>query len=453
MIQAQPKKKHTAPTGQPVTAVVIGAGNRGMVYSSYAQIRPGDLQIVGVAEPDDFRRRTAGEKFGIPPERQFTSAEELAAAGKFADFAINCTMDELHLPTSLPLIDAGYDILLEKPFATNQDEMWRMADAAQDGGVRIFICHVLRYTPFYSAIRKRVADGQIGELMNLQINEHVSYHHMATAFVRGKWGRRDQGGSAMLMAKCCHDLDLLTWFKSGVDPTTVSSFGSLMFFRPEKAPEDAGTRCLADCPIEQECAYSAKKMYLDEPPRWGFYTWVEATARAGRTLTPEEKLDSLKTDNPYGRCVWKCGNDVVDHQTVAVKFADGATATLNMVGGSARPARCITLIGTSGEIEGTFEDNRFVVRRIIPNSDQKWDEEVVDTSVDSNDPLNRGGHGGGDLRLVGDFIRVLRGESHSPSCTSIEDSINGHLLGFAADDAMRDSTVVDLNALRSRRVR
>lgn len=434
-----------------LTAVLIGAGHRALTYASYAQHHPDELQIVGVADPIAQRRQLVADLYDLPVERCFASAEELAAQPKLADFAINGTMDHQHVATSLPLLAAGYDLLLEKPFATNEAEMWALAEAAQRDNRKVAICHVLRFAPFYRAIRQQVLDGVIGEVLNIQAVEHVSYHHMAVGFVRGKWNSKRKCFSPMLMAKCCHDLDLIAWMKSGVPPVRVASFGSNYQFRPERAPADAGTRCLVDCPIETDCLYSARKHYIDHPNRWAFYVWdalqqevkpANLPAKQYTELTLEEKIEWLKSDNPYGRCVWKCDNDVVDHQSVAIEFADGATATLNMVGGAAKPSRSIHIIGTRGEIQGNLEDSRFVIRHIDPRPGHEYAEEVVDLSIGGDMTGAFGGHGGGDLRLMADFVRLVRGEQPSISTTTLADSINGHLIGFCADRAMEEGKVV-----------
>ena len=427
---------------RPVTAVVVGAGNRGSRYAAYALDHPDRLQIVAVADPSEIHRRTLSEAHGIPESRQYHSVEELTAQPAIADAAINGTMDTMHVPTSLPLLEAGYDLLLEKPLSTSESEMWQLVDAARHLDRKIMVCHVLRYAPFYRAIRERLETGEIGEIINIQTNEHVSYHHMAVAFVRGKWRNRAEGGSSMLMAKCCHDLDLIMWMKGGVRPSAVSSFGGQMQFRSEMAPEGAGTRCLVDCPIEADCLYSARKHYLDRPDRWKFYVWRDLEHLDDPT--PEQRLELLKNDDRYGRCVWRSDNDVVDHQSVAIEFADGSTATHNLVGGTSRPIRSIHIVGTRGEIQGVFEDSKFVVRQINPTPDQEYSEELVDLRVTGDMSGSQGGHGGGDLRLVEDFVSFIRGEPRSISCTTIEDSINGHLVGFRADQSMEERRIMDI---------
>lgn len=424
-------------------AIIVGAGHRGVLYASYANSHPDRLQIVGVADPDPLRRQKAAEQHDIPPSMQWESSEELAALPRQADFVINGTMDHHHVPTSVPLLEAGYDILLEKPFATNEAEMWELVEAARRNERRVAICHVLRYAPFYAEIRRRVAEGAIGDILNVQLTEHVSYHHMAVGFVRGKWNSEASCHSTMLMAKSCHDLDLLVWMKSGVRPLRVGSFGSNFQFVPEKAPEGAGTRCLVDCPIEEDCLYSARKHYIDHPHRWSFYVWASMEHLDKPTL--EDKIESLKTDNPYGRCVWKCDNDVVDHQSVAVDFEDGCTGTMNMIGGTAKPGRSIHLLGTHGEIEGAIEDSRFVIRHIDTRPGHEYSEEEVDINALGDSSGVTGGHGGGDLRLVDDFVRALSGEEPSISWTGLEDSVSGHLVGFSADRARVEERTVELD--------
>ena len=429
-------------TRGPLTAIVVGAGHRGMLYASYARQHPDELRIVGVADLSSARREMAASAFGLSPAQCHASAEALAQKGKLADFAINGTMDHEHVPTSLPLLAAGYDLLLEKPFATSEAEMRQLVEAARRHGRKVAICHVLRYAPFYAAIRQAVLDGAIGEIINVQAVEHVSYHHMAVGFVRGKWRKVSASHSTMLMAKCCHDLDLIAWMKSGIAPVRVASYGSNTQFRADKAPDGAGTRCLVDCPIEPECLYSARKHYIDHPERWAFYVWDSLEHL--ETVTLEDKIASLEGDNPYGRCVWRCDNDVVDHQSVVIAFEDGCTATLNMIGGASKPSRSLHLIGTRGEIQGCLEDSRFVIRHIDPRPGHEYAEEIVDLTVRGDMTGAFGGHGGGDMRLIADFLRVLRGEDPSISSTGLEDSICGHLIGFRADRAREERRGVEI---------
>jgi predicted dehydrogenase len=434
---AQPEGTPQADTVKnKLSCVIVGAGHRAMLY---AGCEPERLRVVGVADPSALRRELAARKFGLGPEQCFLSADDLAKRPRLADFVINGTMDHQHVATSIPLLERGYDMLLEKPFATTEGDMWRLVETAGRTRCRVAICHVLRHTPFYAAIRRRIAGGEIGDVINVQATEHVSYHHVAVSYVRGKWSRTDYSQSTMLMAKACHDLDLIAWMKSGIYPVEVASFGSNFQFRPDRAPPGSGTRCLVDCVIERDCLYSARKHYLDHPDRWAFYVWDSLEHKD--TITDEDRIESLKT-GPYGRCVWKTDMDVVDHQSVIIDFEDGCTATLNMIGGCSKPSRSIHVIGTNGEIQGCFEDSRFVIRHIDPRPGHEFSEESIDLTVGGDMTGAQGGHGGGDARLVADFLDYLESGKQSLSTTSIEDSIAGHLAGFCADRSREEGRAV-----------
>lgn len=420
----------------PIKVVLVGAGNRTNIYASYAKNKPNELQIVGIVEPNKNRRIKTAIKYDIVDENCFETIEQFIVAPKLADAVINGTMDEIHVQTTIPILQAGYDVLLEKPIGISEQEIVHLLETANDYGRKVMVCHVLRFAPFYAEIKKRILNGVIGDIINIQTSENVSYDHMAVSFIRGKWNSKEKCKSSMLLAKCCHDLDLITWFMSNINPKRVSSFGSLQHFRSEQAPKGAGTRCLVDCQIESDCPYSAKKNYIEQD-NWGFYAWRDIESY-GSEPTLEQKINSLKTDSPYGRCVWDSDNDVVDHQSVIIEFEDGTTATHNMVGGTAKPCRSIHLIGTKGEIEGVMEDGYFVIRYPDARKGHRFKEERIDIDI-SNDM-----HGGGDLLLVSDFVSLLQGNKPSISTTTLEDSINGHRIVFAADKANEENKVVNL---------
>lgn len=422
---------------QPITAVIVGAGHRAFVYSKLALTDPDKLKIVGVADPDKIRQKKAMEMFGFPKENCFDSALELSRVPKFADAVINGTMDEQHVETSIPLLKKGYDMLLEKPFATNEKEMRELVSCVKENGNKVMICHVLRYTPFYLSIKERVASGEIGDIINIQTCEHVSYHHLSTSYVRGKWANSDVFHTSMLLAKCCHDIDLMMWMMSDTQPSMISSFGSKFQFKPENAPKEAGTKCLVDCPLVDTCRYSAKRLYLDQPKRWAFYIWDKLEGI--ENPTDEDRINLLKGDSNYGRCIYKCDNNVVDHQSVLVNFKNGATGTHNMVGGSAGPMRRIHIIGTKGEIYGDFEESKFTVAKIHPTKTDEKTVEVVDLNVNGDMVGAYGGHGGGDEKLAADFVEFLRGGKPSLACTSIFDSVAGHLCVYLADKSREEN--------------
>lgn len=423
-----------------IKAVLVGAGNRASVYADLAISKPEKLKIVGIVDPDPVRTKIIREKYNVPEENCFECVEEFVKRDKFADAVINGTMDHLHVKTSIPVLKKGYDLLLEKPFAVNEEELRELVGVANEEKRKVLICHVLRYTPFYSAIKKHILDGEIGDIISIEMCEHVSYHHMTTSYVRGKWRSEKLCHAPMLLAKSCHDIDIMMWLMKEIKPISVASFGSDFQFPAEKKPIDAGTRCMADCPHVKTCRFSAYSHYILQPERWAQYAWKCLEGEEGVTL--ERKKESMKTDNPYGKCVWDYERDGnVDHQSVIVNFENGAVGTFSMVGGTAVSERNIHIIGTHGEIKGTFEKSQYCLRKIHPTETSAYDERFYDLNIEGDMTGAHGGHGGGDYLLAEDFVNYLNGEEASISCTEINDSSRSHLVIFKAEKARKNKTI------------
>lgn len=415
----------------PITAVIVGGGHRSVIYADYSLTHPEALKIVGVADPNPDRRAMCRERYGIPEENCFETAEALAAKGRIADAVINGTMDHQHFATSVPLLRAGYDMLLEKPFAVSKEEMDSLCAVIRETGRKVMICHVLRYAPFYRSIKEQLLKGTLGDIINIQMAEHVSYHHLSTSYVRGKWANSDKCKTSMLLAKSCHDVDLMMWLMQPTLPTAVSSVGGIFQFKPENAPAGAGTRCTVDCPLVDSCRYSSKNLYLKHPNRWECYAWADLESK--KDATEEDRLESFRNGNPFNRCIYKCDNNVVDHQSVLINFDSGATGTFNMVGGTAKSMRKIHVIGTMGELYGVLDDDKYTISHIAALAESGCEDEIVDLSH-----LNTEGHGGGDEALIADFVEYVKTGKQSVSCTAIENSIAGHLTVFLADKSREE---------------
>ncbi len=415
------------PAASPISVIIVGMGGRASIYSAVALTNPEILNVVGVVDVNPERTRQAQLMFDLPDDRCFTTVEELVAVPKFADAAINCTMDRLHVETSLPLLRHGYDLLLEKPYALNDEEGRLIIDCARETGRKVMVCHVLRYTPFYRSLRRVIALGTIGDVINIHMVNQVGYQHESVSFVRGKYAREEICGSGMLLSKCSHDLDIMSWLMGDNIPVTISSVGSVLQFKEEKAPEGAGTHCLNNCPLERECIYSARRLYIENPMRWANNVWHDTHSNPETDAEKEEIL--RQPDNPFSRCVYRCNINIVDHQSVLIHFRDGATGTFSMNGGATMPRRIIHVTGTRGEIHGDFERERFHVRLIAPEAPGGYTERTLDIS----DFQQGDAHGGGDRSIVLDFIALLRGDRTSPGCPTLEDSIVGHRMVFLAE--------------------
>ena len=425
-----------------IRVVLVGAGSRADIYASISFKFPEKMKVVGIVDPDPVRRELMRSRYDVPHEDCFEDVYEFVKRDKFADAVINGTMDHLHVETSIPVLEKGYDLLLEKPFAVNEEEMERLLAVARANKSKVVIGHVLRYTDFYSAIKHHVIAGEIGRIISIEINEHVNYHHMAVSYVRGKWRSEKLCFAPMLLAKSCHDMDIMLWMMKETYPVAVSSFGSDFQFGKDRKPEGAGTRCMADCPFEDTCHFSAKSNYL-AAPRWTHYVW-KCLEGQGK-LTDEMKASSLATDNPYGNCVWDFERDGnVDHQAVIVNFANGATGSFSMIGGSAKSERNIHIVGTHGEIKGVFEDSKYVIRKMDPNTKSGYAETLYDLNEQGDKIGATGGHGGGDKKLSHDFVDYLNGCEPSVSCATLEDSVISHRTVFRAEQARKTKAVVEI---------
>ena len=420
-----------------ISVVVVGCGDRATTYLREGVLNLKEMVVAAAIDPNPERLRYMQETFGVPAEQCYTDMEHVLAQGRIADCVINGTMDQYHLETALPFLEQGYDMLLEKPLVNNKDDLLKLRDVAKEHGCRLMVCHVLRYAPFYRKIKELILSGEVGEIMNIQTTERVGAFHSSVSYIRGKWKSTKECNSSFLLAKCCHDIDLLCWLNNTSAPDTISSMGGRDFFIPEKAPKNSGTRCLVDCPkeIREKCVYDAQCMYLDncQIPQ---YPW-QCTGKNHEDVTEQEKLESLKTYNPHGECIYKANGDIVDHQNVMITFENGSTAvhTLNL--GSMRPGRSIWVQGTEGEIEGWVNDDYVTLRKYDRKTSCYLEEKV---GIE-NEPGVVDAHFGGDKGLVQEFCNMMLGKEASISRTTIDDSINGHLTCYLADESMQENVV------------
>lgn len=422
-------------------AALVGAGNRGQVYSDYALERPQELKIVSVVDVNRLRKREVAEKYGIMPEYAFDNLDDFLQKKVQVDFVIDATMDEMHYETAMKLIDAGYNLILEKPITPTPEELMDIKRNAERKGVKILVCHVLRYTPFYRTVKSIITRGEIGDIISMEMNEHVGIAHFIDSYVRGKWNSEKKCGSGFLLAKCCHDTDLMCWLNNQTSPEKVSSFGSRALFIPENAPKNATAFCL-DCPHVDSCIYSAKKIHL-ELDSMPFQTWAALNKPLDK-ITREEKEAYLRTST-YGKCAYNSGGDIVDRQSVSVQFKNGSIATLNMIGGASEAGRWLHVVGTKGEIVGYIETAKIKVVRFV-YTDGKFGatEEEIDVSSQIVANAMYSGHAGGDFGLMYDAVRYFAGEGQTDSVTMLSDSVNGHLIVYAAEKSRKEGTIVFL---------
>ena len=405
-----------------ITAVLIGAGGRGIgAYGGFAERHPQDIQFVAVADPIAERRELFAKLHNIPKNRQFTTDSDLFSAGKLADACFVCTQDKCHVIPTQAALRLGYHVFLEKPMATSPEEVVALSELAKRSNRVLGIGHVLRYTPFFKTIKKLIDDDQIGDIISIQHNENVGYYHQAHSYVRGNW-RKNSESSPMILAKSCHDMDILTWLID--EPIlSIASYGSLTHFTNSNKPEGAPKYCVEGCKHESTCPFFAPRIYLKG------HDWLKYAV----TLNPtdERVMDALKT-SPYGRCVYQCDNDVVDHQVVAMEFAKGITVSFTMSAFTKDISRTLKVMGTRGEIRADMESNEVEVRTFITNSTRRI--EVVQ---------EQSGHGGGDDGIMRAFIQAVAGLV--PFSASAEGAVISHLMAFAAEKSRLEHRMIRMD--------
>ncbi|MDO4470579.1 MAG: Gfo/Idh/MocA family oxidoreductase [Bacillota bacterium] len=410
--------------------ILIGAGNRGETYTDIMEKMTDKFKVIAVAEPIESRRKNIQKRHNLPDNMCFEDWKPLLELGKIADTAVIATMDRDHFEPTLKAISLHYDILLEKPVAPTAEECLKVADYAEEMGSKVIVCHVLRYTAFFTTIKALINSGRLGDIISVNHEECVGNVHQSHSFVRGNWGNSKKA-SNMLLQKSCHDMDILQWL-IGKKCKKVQSFGTLSYFKKENAPKGAPDYCIEGCPKADTCPYNAVKLYLDDKEN----SWFRTTATKNPHPTDEIVEAALRTTQ-YGKCVFKCDNDVVDHQTVNMIFENDVTVTFTMNAFN-KGGRFIHIMGTKGELRGAMDDLETPIR--IYDFETK---EISEIPVTAQDGITSG-HGGGDEGIINSLYDYLTGEYKGFSISDIRTSVNNHLIVFAAEKSREEGTVVDL---------
>ncbi|XP_053499329.1 uncharacterized protein zgc:154075 [Ictalurus furcatus] len=416
----------------PIKVIVVGAGSRGETYSDFASIHPDRLQVVGIADPRLFARKKLQECHNVPEENVFDDWHCVAEREKFADAVFICTPDRLHKEPAVALARKGYHILLEKPMAVTLEDCTEIAETCIQSGVILAVCHVLQYDPFIRKIKVLIDSGVIGDVIHIQHFEPVGFYHFAHSFVRGNW-RNEAESSFALLAKSCHDLDLINHWAGKRRCIKVSSFGSLNHFQKENKPPGAASRCL-DCSVETDCAYSAKKIYLDRVKK-GWVRWPVSVVCRNSIPDIESVTEALKT-GPYGRCVYECDNDVCSNQVVNMEFEGGLTASFSMVAFTEEIClRKTSIQGSKGEL--TYDGHEIKVFDFLTQISTKH---TVDLSVPGS--FSKGGHGIADYHLVDAFVSAVANGNPLMIQSGPKETLASHRLVFEAECSRLENRVV-----------
>ena len=410
---------------QAIRMALIGAGNRGRgVFGQYALDMPHRAKFVAVVEPDEKRRDAFAAEHSIFPDKCFDNYDDFFAnRDESIDAVVIATVEDNRKAPIFKAMKQGYHLLVEKPLGTNQEEVIEICRSASDYDKVFMVCHQMRYTPLYNTLKSLIDSGHYGSVISIQHSENLSYHHMAHSFVRGLFNSSKL--TPMILAKSCHDMDLIKWLAYG-RRASVSSFGSLMHFKPENAPAGSAKMCLDGCSVERNCPYSALKIYFNDK------TDPAYLRQMGSPQTKEE-LRNLLAKNQYGRCVYHCDNDVVDNQVAIINFDNGVSASFAMVGHNAIERRITKVSLTNGELELDVTSGHVKTWTFEPLA-----ENVITPAGTNNSHL------GGDAAIMDGFTDAISSGEFKNVLTPVDMSLDSHLMAFAAEEARITGKVVDI---------
>ena len=405
-----------------VRLALCGAGMRGQFsYAPYALRCPGEAKFVAVAEPNDARREKFVREHAIAPTGIFADYRDMLKGPVLAEALMICTMDNDHVEPAMMALEAGYrHILLEKPIDKDMEKCGRLVRAAQAAKANVQVCHSLRYTRFYRRVREIIEGGRLGKVVSLSHVEGVGYYHQAHSFVRGNWANSDES-SPMILQKCCHDTDLLLYL-TGKHCKSISSYGALSFFKAENAPEHSAERCI-DCVVRDECPYNAATIYAPGGHWSSGATWE----REGYS-----SLSEMLREGRLGRCAFRCGNNVVDHQVVNMLFEEDVTASMTMSAFTHKMGRETRIMCTRGEIYADLEASTIRIHEFVAD-----DEQIIKVTAGPS------GHSGADEMMVRDFLGSVVGDMEP--VTDIARSVESHRMAMAAEQSMRECRTIALD--------
>lgn len=422
-----------------IKLAAIGCGNRTGVYMNLAKkLMPEKFEITVLADPIKEKRDKISNYQKGTEIRHYDSADDFLKQDKLADAVIIGTQDDYHFEPAMKALEKGYDIILEKPISNKLKEVLILDKRAQELNRKIIICHVLRYTPFYNKVKEILESGIVGEIITLNASEGVGAWHMAHSFVRGKWADTKKS-SPMILAKSCHDMDIILWLIQQ-HCLSVSSFGNLSYFHSGNAPEGAPLRCTDGCPAAESCQYNALLYMKEQRIPWLQVIFDAEDLKLDKGGAADQEILQWLTTSPWGRCVYHCNNDAVDHQVVNLQFEKGITATFTMT--AFDEGRNIEVFGTKGTLKGgvfikkatghdlIFYDNRY-------GETTTWDIDFNSEGYDS--------HAGGDSGFIQELYDELTIKDPSHLKSSIHDSVESHVIAWAAEESRKKGTVVKLS--------
>jgi len=440
---------------EKIKLALIGAGNRGKdAYANIIYKEKLNADFVAVVDPDEEKRQNMIHRFNIDKSMAFSDEDEFFKLDKVCNTVIIATQDKHHYSQSMKALEAGYDIILEKPISTSIKEIVEIEKKAIELDCQVIVCHVLRYHPMWRKIKDIIDSGELGKIVTINHNENIGHYHLTHSYVRGNWNNSNTS-APITLTKTCHDFDILYWL-IGSKCKHISSFGSTAFFIKENAPEGSADRCF-DCKYQRTCEYSGMRVYsLEGGHSPAFFTNGDFSKKA---ITR-----GLKETN-YGSCIWKAGNNVCTQQANVLEFENGVTANFNINGFTRHTSRTIKIMCEKGEIHANYKRiyvTLFKLRKFALGDIGNFIAAKILDGLRLNKSIKRKyrvnprfsiksliyGHGGADYHFTKSFVDVLTSNMHSK--TLVSDSIESHLMAFAAEESRINKQTIVLDEYKQK---
>lgn len=379
---------------------VIGVGQRGYAYVSMLQNHP-QVHLAALCDSSPERLSCFARELKCEEVPQFHSIEELFA-NVSCDAVVITTPDFTHKECAVKAFQAGKHVMLEKPMAPDADSCREIIRAAKKSGKTLQVGFVLRCHPVFKAVKKELEAGTIGQLLSINCSESLGVMHGASYMRR--WHRKSANSGGFLLAKCSHDLDLMSDLTDSL-PRRVSSFGGTDFFTPDKQK----------APVCSKCS--------DETCRFRFHGEMVR-------MTPDEIRDPAAKN--FDLCVFNADKDVVDNQQVILEYANGVRGTFSLNLFAPRPKREWRLVGTAGYIDADTGKKEYTVAFSDGHEGYTRHCEAGNSSA----------HDGSDMIFLNEFVNcILKGEA--PEADALA-GLSSTLIGNAIDKARLSGTVVTI---------
>ncbi|MCZ1002923.1 Gfo/Idh/MocA family oxidoreductase [Streptomyces mirabilis] len=433
-------------------AAVVGLGARAQLYTEALTGPHADrVDLVGLCDVNAHRMAVHNEWIaaahpGRAPVPAYAAEDfDLMLRHESVDLVVVCTVDRTHDAYIVRALEAGCDVVTEKPMTTDADRARRILDARRRTGREVRVAFNYRYNPVHSAVREILASGGIGEVGSVHFEWLLDLRHGADYFRR--WHREKANSGGLMVHKSTHHFDLVNWWL-GTRPETVYAQGGLFFYG-----DTAGRRRGLARPYTRAHGSPAAR---DDP----FAVHLaDSPALRALYLDAEHEDGYHRDQNVFGP-----GVTIEDDMAVLVRYASGATLTYHLTAYAPWEGYRVCFNGSEGRLELLVEESTWSrppvrtrtsgpVMHGAAVGDEAGRTELLlrrfwEPPQEVKVPTGEGGHGGGDVRMLADlFGERADGADPLGRAADAVDGARSLVTGLAANRSFESGLPVRAQAL------